>query len=124
MMVWLIILGIIVLSAFLILWIISWCVHRSMNIDDNKPYDYVRFKTFVREFDKYRDDPELVLYHNNNSIFLDKNRQEILYLHADIVRINGKCMIFYPLDYIKYKIWMRKVNGSRRVKGLWKVEEN
>lgn len=50
-----------------------------------------------------------------------KNDEDILYLHADIVRINGKCMIFYPIDWIKYCIWMRqfqKVN-SNRVKGLW-----
>lgn len=99
-----------------------WFSHVSMNLDERKPYDFVHFKTFLREFDKYKDDPNLEFGWNNKSIFLRKNGEDILYLHAGIVRINGKCMIFYPIDFIKYNVWMKKYNGNNRVKGLWNAE--
>ena len=111
----------IVFVLMLCFWV-SYSTHIYMNKKEQRPYDYVTLNTFVREFNKYKDDPDLQKNEwNNKSIFLRKNDEDILYLHADIVRINGKCMIFYPIDWIKYCIWMRqfqKVN-SNRVKGLW-----
>lgn len=102
---------------------ISWLTHVSMNKDQHKPYDFVNFNTFLREFDKYKNDPDLEFGWDNKSIFLRKKRAEVLYIHADVIKINGKCMIFYPLDFIKYKIWIRKFRKkSNRVKGLWNVD--
>lgn len=109
----------IILVLPLVVWLMLWLIHRGMNIDECKPYDYVNFKTFIREFEKYKNDPNLTC--NCRSIFLSKDDMEILFLCADVVRIDNKCMIFYPLDYIKYKIWIRK-NGAHRIKGLWDKE--
>ena len=111
----------IIFVLMLCFWV-SYSTHIYMNKKEKQPYDYVTLNTFIREFNKYKDDPDLQKNEwNNKSIFLRKNDKDILHLHADIVRINGKCMIFYPIDWIKYCIWMRqfqKVN-SNRVKGLW-----
>lgn len=102
-----------------------WSTHVDMNLDEHLPYDFVTFKTFMKEFEKYKDDPNLQKYEwNGKSIFLRGVGEYIVYLHANIVKFNGKCMIFYPLDYIKYCLWMKKFNKKPkkryRVKGLWR----
>ena len=111
----------IIFILMLCFWV-SYSTHIDMNKQEKLPYDYVTLNTFIREFNKYKDDPDLQKNEwNNKSIFLRKNDKDILYLHADIVRINEKCMIFYPIDWIKYCIWMRQFQkvDSNRVKGLW-----
>ena len=106
---------------------VEWGVHIDMNKDEKLPYDYVNFETFIKEFEKYQDDPRLD-FSRPGSIFLRTSYfNDILYLHADIVRIDNKCMIFYPIDYLKYKIWMKKIHKERdihRVKGLWNGGED
>lgn len=105
----------------------SYIVHVQMNLDEHKEYDFVHFNTFLKEFKKYENDPDLEHGYNEKSIFLrkydeNKNRKEILHLHASIVKINDKCMIFYPLDWFKYCKWMKQFmskSNSNRVKGLW-----
>lgn len=99
----------------------SYTTHIHMNKKENLPYDYVNFKTFIREFDKYRYSLGLERRENGESIFLKGDNDYVLYLHASIVKINGKCMIFYPIDWFRYCIWIKKFNKSKgnRVKGLW-----
>lgn len=122
------------LVTFLVIWCMfgKWIIHISMNLECKKPYDFVSFDTFIKEFNKYENDKDLDVeeWSSGKSIFLykweDTNRVNVLYLHADIVEINGKCMIFYPLDYFKYIKWKknfrRKPYKDNRVKGLWLEE--
>lgn len=99
-----------------------------MNTKKHLPYDFVNFDTFIKEFKKYENDEELEIGWGGSSIFLrkfvDNKYQEIVYLHASIVKFNGRCMIFYPIDWFRYCAWMKKHNKpkSNRVKGLWSVE--
>lgn len=116
---------IILLGASLVISMAMWCSHVSMNINEHLPYDFVTFKTFLKEFEKYKDDPELdksKLF--KGSIFLEKDKVYIMYLHANIVKFNNKCMIFYPFSYIRYCLWKKKFTHKPkpkyRVKGLWK----
>ena len=104
----------------------SYVVHISMTLDEHIEYDYVHFKTFLEEYKKYENDPDLEHSKDGRSIFLMKcdgyNINKILYLHAGIVMINDKCMIFYPFSWLKYCIWMRQFKPTttkKRVKGLW-----
>ena len=103
---------------------IYYSAHVEMNKNEHCPYDFVKFNTFIKEFNKYKNDPELEI-RNNESIFLRKGHQEDVYLHASIVKFNDKCMIFYPISFIKYSIWKKKFiynkinENSYRRKGLW-----
>lgn len=116
-----------ILVTLALIWFVYlgyWAIHVSMNKDEKLPYDFVTFKTFLKEFEKYKDDTDLQKYeHDGKSIFLMRDREYIVYLHANIVKFNGKCMIFYPIDYIKYCLWMKKFNKkpkvNYRVKGIW-----
>ena len=125
-MIGVLILAVILFAVFTIFWFVNWSVHIDMNKEQGLPYDYVTFGTFMREFEKYKDDFRLRIDSSYNSIFLDKSFMNyILYLHADIAKINNKCMIFYPVSYLRYKIWIRKFTAHHeRVKGLWDGGEN
>jgi hypothetical protein len=98
----------------------SWKTHIDMNKGQNLPYDYVHFKTFIKEFEKYKDDPKLRSNGWKDSIFLqDSIGNDILYLHASIVQINNKCMIFYPLSWWRYQRWINNFWGThKRVRDL------
>lgn len=113
------------------IWFIAcYLTHIEMNRGQNLPYDYVNFKTFRAIFDsymdKYKDNPNVKIkygWHGSPAVFMYMNYgyyNYLIYLYANIVKFENKCMIFYPFSYIKYCIWMRKfANGSRK-KGLWK----
>lgn len=99
-----------------------WSTHIYMNKGENLPYDWCGFKTFIKEFNKYKNHPELKI--NNTSILLYDKREykSIVYLHADIIKFDDRCMILYPLSYMLYHIWkynVIKTKGNRQ-KGLWK----
>lgn len=103
---------------------IYYSIHVDMNKQEHCPYDFVRFSTFIKEFNKYKEDPQLEIW-QNRSIFLRKDHQDVVHLHASIVKFNNKCMIFYPISFIKYSIWKKKFiynklnENSYRRKGLW-----
>ena len=100
-----------ILILVLFIYLSYWSIHVNMNKEEKLPYDFVTFKTFLNEFKKYKDDPDLEKYkYNEKSIFLMKDEKYLVYLHANIVKFNDKCMIFYPIDYIKYCLWMKKFN--------------
>lgn len=97
----------------------NYIIHIEMNKEKKLPYDYVDFNTFLNEFNKYKDNPDIK--YETQSIFLrDSNYDPIVYLHADIVRFGDKCMIFKPLSWFKYCRWIKKqCKNKNRVKGLW-----
>lgn len=90
-----------------------YMTHIEMNTSQNKPYDYVTFERFMKEFNKYKDDPRLEYDKSFKSIFLkywdgEHTYHNDVYLHASIVMFVDKCMIFYPVDWFKYCIWMKR----------------
>lgn len=115
--------GIVVCLYLLILGIsyniADYMSHVTMNKNENLPYDYVNFNTFINEFAKYKDDPRIK--YGDKSIFLkDENYNRIIHLHANIVEFNGKCMIFNPFSWFKYRSWVKKqCKNKNRIKGLW-----
>lgn len=119
-----IVITIFVMLAMVFFYFEFWTIHVDMNKGEKLPYDFVTFNTFIREFEKYKNDPDLQKYqYDGKSIFLQKNGKFIVYLHADIVKFNDKCMIFYPLDYAIYCLWKKNFNkppkDNYRVKGMW-----
>ena len=75
-------------------------------------YDYVTFDTFMRVFNKYVNKISF-----NDSWF---SCYPDVYINEDIILFENKCMILYPIDYIKFKWWIRKYkNSNMRQKGLW-----
>lgn len=118
-MIWILVM----LCVLFIIFMVDWSVHISMNKGTNNPYDWCTFKTFVKEFDKYKNHPELKVAYGD-SIFLRKNIiDDIVYLHASIICFEGKCMILYPFSYLRYCIWKYNFiqnKNKKRVKDLWK----
>lgn len=115
----------IILFICFVLSLASYITHIQMNIQENLPYDFVHFRTFLQEFNKYQYSPSLEYNKNYKSIFIRNDGSNILYLHASIVKFNNKCMIFYPISWIKYSLWIKKKTkkerNSNHVKGLWNV---
>ena len=114
-----------VLIIAIILLATSWEIHISMNVNSGKPYDWCTFNTFMREFNKYKDDSRLESKNYfKDSIFLYDGFRHVVYLHASIIEFDEKCMILYPLSYIRYCIWKynftKHNHKSNRQKGLWK----
>lgn len=113
-----------IIMLFIIPFVASYMTHIEMNTNQNKPYDYVTFERFMKEFNKYKDDPRLEYDKSFKSIFLkywdDENTYHSdVYLHASIVRFVDKCMIFYPVDWFKYCIWMERQFRPNRTRGMW-----
>lgn len=109
-----------VLVISLIWFVSSWATHIDMNKMHKMPYDWVSFKTFIKEFKKYEAHLNLDIDKRfKGSIFLYDNLRRVVYLHASIVEFNGRCMIFYPLSYLRYCLWKHNFIGHRR-KGIRK----
>ena len=119
-----------VILVWFIYFIACYSTHIEMNKNQNLPYDYVNFKTFKNVFNsymnKYIDNPNIDIeygWHGSPAVFM-KNKynyqNKLIYLHASIVEFENKCMIFYPLSWIRYCIWMKQFSNGKRVKGLWK----
>ena len=131
--IFLLIILIVILTGIIYFWI-CYSTHIYMNHKQNLPYDYVDFETFINVFnyymDKYKDDPNIDIrygFGGSPAIFMRmKNNYDnyFIYLHADIVQFENKCMIFYPWSWIKYCIWMKQFVNGKRVNGLWKNEIN
>lgn len=106
--------------------IIDWIVHIEMNEDRGKPYNWCTFKTFMKEFSKYENHPDLYVEKwGDISIFLDgADWEPIVKLHASIIEFNGICMILYPHSWLQYRIWKEKFGKNKileyKQRGLWK----
>lgn len=118
---------ILIFTVMIILFLDSYVTHIQMNIGQKKPYDYVTFDRFIKQFNVYKDDSRLEYDKDYNAIFLryydDKHvYYNEVYLHASIVEFQNKCMIFYPIDWIKYCWWVKKQFCHNRIKGLWDAD--
>lgn len=107
-----------------VLFLASYTTHIEMNINQNKPYGYVTFERFIKEFNKYKNDSRLKYDYDYKSIFLRYYNDEhvchnYVYLHASIVMFEDKCMIFYPIDWFKYCWWMKKQFKHNKINRLW-----
>ena len=111
-----IVFGIVLFILFV--WFFTWMSHVSVNTSIQKQYYFVNFNTFLKEFNEYKDDPNLFYGWKNSSISLERNGKHVVYIRADVVEINEKCMIFYPIDFLKYKIWIKKNYSNNRTNGL------
>lgn len=104
-------------------WMVSWSLHISMSKNENKPHDWCTFKTFKKEFNKYKKNPKLCIRQfGGDSIFLDgTSSNDIVYLCVNIIEFNGKRMILYPCSWLRYCIWKRNfVKSWFQQKDLWK----
>jgi hypothetical protein len=110
--------GVIVTFVIAIIIMVFWAcydTHLQMNESEHIPYGYVHFNTFLKEFEQYEE--ESGFYTECGGVFLpDSSFGYKVYLHADIVRIDDRCMMFYPMGYLKYKVWFRRLR--RRVKKM------
>lgn len=121
------ILLVILVGAFLaglIILFIDYDTHIEMNKKEHLPYDFVIFDRFIEEFNKYKDNVDLEYNKLYNSWFLERPKR-IVYIHAGIIIFNNKCMILYPISFLRFKLWEYKnkrfniLNDDRRQKGLW-----
>lgn len=125
MEIFIVLLIIVVIVSFMI-FVIDWSVHVNMVKDQHRLYDWCTFKTFIKEFDKYKNHPDLYTEKwGDTSIFLrGPDWEDIVYLHASIIKFNGKCMILYPHSWLQYCIWKRNFCKTKKPKykqkGLWK----
>lgn len=113
-----------IIVLLVILFAASYITHVKMNTSQNKPYDYVTFERFMKEFNKYKDDTRLEYDKSFKSIFLRYWDNEHIYrtdvyLHASIVMFMDKCMIFYPVDWIRYCKWVKRQFRPYRIRGMW-----
>lgn len=110
--------------AGIVVLFISWDTHIEMNKKEHLPYDFVTFDRFIEEFNKYKDNVDLKYDKIFNSWFLEKSERTV-YIHADIIIFNNKCMILYPISFLRFKLWEYKnkhlniLNNDKRQKGLW-----
>lgn len=94
---------------------VEWGTHVSQNKDhakENKfPYGYTNFNTFLKYFDEYKnwivkDTCEHSLFSSAKWGDEDYNRY---YIHAKIIAIDGKCMILYPISYIRFYFYIKNL---------------
>lgn len=101
-----------------------YLAHIDVSLALNKPYDWVGFKTFLMEFDKFKDDQKLEFDKNYKSIFCygDGYEDKKVYCHASVICFDNKCMILYPISFFRYWLWklrLFKSNKSNRIRGLF-----
>jgi len=114
-----------VIALTIVYSVACYSAHIHMILREDKPYDFVGFKTFIFEFNRYKKDHKISYDKEVNGIF-GEDRDD-LYLCASIIRFNNKCMILYPISFFKYCLWTRKVlkeskDGMakrNRIKGLF-----
>ena len=110
---------------FLISLLIRYSIHIFMNKRENLSIRYISFKKFKEIFEQ--ENPQLIRHYKGS--FGDPFSRT--YIHANIIRMNGYCNIFYFWDYIKgysflYKEWDRRMRlreDELRVERASQVEE-
>lgn len=105
--------------VFIVSFMLVWSLHITLSKDEDRPYDYVTFKTFIKVFEQYKYPITSI---GNRGIYFSNNTpsEYLLYLTDTVVMIENKCMIFYPISYLRYLFFLREKTKQRnRVKGLW-----
>lgn len=107
----------------IICFLIDYAEHVKESKKQGCPYDYVHFSVFLREFQRYKDNDNLRIDETFETIRLGSNnyQHDKIYLTLYIVQFGDKCMIFYPVDYLRYWFWKKKYFRDKysREKGLF-----
>lgn len=107
----LLILAFILAFIFVCIIILPWSVHKAMNATENLPYGKGSYSRFLSEWDRHKDDTRLEIKKNYAAIF-DTNMRgynpDTLYINADIICFDGKCMQLNWFDYNRFRKWRRK----------------
>ena len=98
----------IIIVVMSIYFYVSYTTHIEMNKGRNMPYKFCRMKDFLELYKKYEKNEDIKYDSHFYSIFLQKHWNNILYLHASIVMVEGNCLIFHPIDWLLYNYWIRK----------------
>lgn len=102
----------VLIIVFIMLMVVWYSFHVSYTKERKCKYDYVTFDTFMRVFNKYVN--KISFNGSWLSCYPD------VYVDEDFIRFGDKYMILYPIDYIKFRWWIRKYkNSNMRQKGLW-----
>jgi hypothetical protein len=103
----------------LVLWIVTWTTHIHMNKSEAKqnkiPYGWSTYLKFLDNFYKYngwtkKDIWDRSLFANNHDEY------DNFYIHAEIIKIDKKCMILDPISYLKFKLFMRETCKANQYK--------
>lgn len=101
----------------------NYMAHIFETLFERKSYDWVTFSSFIKVYQKYREKYRLDDSKYSRRIRLTENfNYTVAQLDLKLVKFSDCCMIFYPLSYLRYCIWLTKItfSMSKRVKGLWK----
>lgn len=109
--------SIVLVSIFFTIWLIYWSVHISQNKSERCPYGWGNFTKFLKQFNKY---DKWITKGWSTSLFGKGDDYYKYYIHADIIKFNGKCMILDPVSYLKFKLFMKnickEINGIKKIK--------
>ncbi len=103
----------ITLLIICIFWlIINYMFHIFNILLNERSYDWATFSSFKRIYQKY--EMEYLYSRKNYSYYLD----------SKTIKFCDYYMVFYPLSYLRYLVWLFKETylTSNRVKGLWKED--
>lgn len=117
---------IVLLILILLFLTFGYLVHILMTLFQRVSYDWVDFNTFIKTFYDYKENRRCDVSECFGSIHLTKGYYQVVaQLTFNLICFHGGYMIFYPLSYLRYLVWLLKETSptSNRVKGLWKKEE-
>lgn len=85
-------------------WIVDWTTHISMCLDEQCLWGWGNFEKFIDQ------------YGMHNGWYIDRFWPKSIfsrsgndwYIHASIIKFNGKCMILGPLSWVLFKIWLKR----------------
>lgn len=92
---------------------------------ERKSYDWVTFRSFIKVYQKYKEKYNFDDSKYPRRIRLRVNCYTVAQLDLKLVEFSDYCMIFYPLSYLIYCIWITKETLfiPKRIKGLWKKDK-
>ena len=103
----------------ILMFLVSYSVHRSQVLDEGVGWGYGNFEDFIREFNKRQWEKDGTY---KKSFFGVGDRHGLDHIHASIIKFDGKGMILDPISYLFFKIWEHQNRRSKAlfVKDLWK----
>ena len=95
--------------------IIPWTVHLSMNKSQHLPTGWGNYKKFLDQFYNYN---QWETHEGNKNSFFAVSYPDYknYYIHAGIIKFNGRCMNLDLISYYRFKIWVRKEWNRRNTK--------
>lgn len=92
----------------IILWLICWSVHISMNKEALRPCKWGNFKKFKKCFYDYGKNKWYTDAWAGSFFAINDKDYYKYYIHADIIKFNGECMLLPPISYLCFKFWSYK----------------